>query len=138
MGIPLDEARRLGLGHFVDEIEAESRSGPRATKPDRDAMNGLERKYASHLEIRKLAGEVWRYDFQPEKLRLADRTWYEPDFRVILENGVIEYHEVKGGHMEDDAAVKLKVVAEQHPYPFVLVRWLNERWVYVRILAKKR
>lgn len=92
------------------------------TIPKRDgSMNGFEKRYAAHLENLRIIGAINRWDFQPEKLRLADRTFYEPDFRVIEKNGLIEMHEVKG-HWEDDARVKIKVAAEQHPYRFIAVK----------------
>jgi hypothetical protein len=51
-------------------------------------------------------------------LRLAQRTWYRPDFLVVIATGAIttelELHEVKG-HWEDDARVKWKVAAEMYP-----------------------
>ncbi len=98
------------------------------TQPKRDgSMNRMEREWALVLEARRRAGQIARWDFQPVKLRLADRTFYEPDFRVIALDGTIEMHETKG-FMEDDAAVKLKVAAEQHPYRFVLVRKLKGVW----------
>ena len=85
-------------------------------------MNKTEAAYASHLMARKLVGEIERFDFEPEKFRLADRTYYTPDFRVILmQDGTVEFHEVKG-FWEDDARVKIKVAAELHPYRFVAVK----------------
>lgn len=83
-------------------------------------MNKTEAAYAATLAARKLAGEIDRYDFEAVKLRLADRTFYTPDFRVILADGTEEFHEVKG-FWEDDAKVKIKVAAELHPYRFVAV-----------------
>lgn len=90
-------------------------------------MNKTEAAYAAILEARRLAGEIHRWDFEPVKLRLADRTYYTPDFRVILANMEVEYHEVKG-FWRDDARVKLKVAAEQHPYRFVAVRLVHGQW----------
>lgn len=84
-------------------------------------MNKTEAAYAQHLERRRLVDEIDRWDFEPEKLRLADRTFYSPDFRVVLADGSVEFHEVKG-FWEDDARVKIKVAAELHPYRFVAVR----------------
>ena len=84
-------------------------------------MNKTETAYAMHLERRRLCGEIDRFDFEAEKLRLADRTFYTPDFRVVLSDGSVEFHEVKG-FWEDDARVKIKVAAECHPYRFVAVR----------------
>lgn len=90
-------------------------------------MNNLERAYSNYLEARRKAGEILRWDFEPEKLRLADRTFYTPDFRVIDSEGRIEFHETKG-FMRDDAAVKIKVAAEQHPYVFKLVMQKRGQW----------
>lgn len=105
------------------------RFGRARTQPRRDgSMNKLEASYATYLQLLKSAGEIADWSFQPEKLRLADRTFYEPDFRVIKPDGMIEFHETKGTsrktdnyRAEDDAMVKIKVASEQHPYHFVLV-----------------
>jgi hypothetical protein len=112
----------------------------RAVSHDLDrGMNQTESAYASVLQLRLLAGELLRWDYEPEKLRLADLTWYTPDFRVVLANGRLEFHEVKAckanGEFlcEDDARVKFKVAAEQHPiYGFRLCGRLAKRagWRY--------
>ncbi len=102
--------------------------GRAQTQPRRDgSMNRLELEYSQRLELMRRTGQIARWDFQPEKLRLADRTFYEPDFRVVMPDGAIVFHETKG-FMRDDAAVKIKVAAEQHPYRFVLVRKLRGLW----------
>src|SRR5689334_9481004 len=68
----------------------------RTTSPD--AMNGTERRYADEfLETRRAAGEVLWWAFQAVKLRLADDTWFCPDFVVVLADGTLEFHEIKGG-----------------------------------------
>ncbi len=86
-------------------------------------MNSLERRYAQHLHSRRLAGEIHSFSFERHNLKLADRTYYRPDFEVMLTDGTIEFHEVKG-FMRDDANVKIKVAAQQFPqYVFRLVRW---------------
>jgi hypothetical protein len=96
--------------------------GRARTQPRRDgSMNRMEAQYAATLEGQRVAGAIAAWSFQPEKLRLADRTFYEPDFRVIENDGTVRFDEVKG-FMEDDAAVKIKVAAEQHPYRFFLIR----------------
>jgi len=92
-------------------------------------MNKLEAEYAKHLELRLMSGDIARWDFEPLKLRLANRTFYEPDFRVILLDGTEELHEVKG-YWEDDARVKIKVAAEMHPYSFVAIQKVKGEWVY--------
>lgn len=95
----------------------------------RHRMNGLERAYAKHLDLRVKYGKVGSYHFESIKFRLADRTWYTPDFAVYLPDGRLECHEVKG-FWRDDARVKIKVAAEMFPFRFIGVRRVDGRWVY--------
>ncbi|QBR00487.1 hypothetical protein [Paraburkholderia pallida] len=48
------------------------------------AMNQTEERYAQHLEQRKQAGEIAWVGFEAWKFRLADSTFYTPDFAVML------------------------------------------------------
>lgn len=45
---------------------------------------------------------------------------YTPDFAVMLADGVIEMHEVKG-YWTEDARAKIKVAANKFPFRFVAV-----------------
>jgi len=83
-------------------------------------MNKTEQTYAT-LDARRHAGEVAWFKFEGVKLRLADNTFYTPDFAVMLANGTVEMHEVKGC-MFDDANVKIKVAAATYPFVFRVVR----------------
>jgi hypothetical protein len=76
-------------------------------------MNKSEEAYSRQLEAMKHLNQIRRWVFEPFKLRLADRTFYEFDFMVVKEEH-IEIHEFKG-HWEDDARVKIKVAAELFP-----------------------
>lgn len=120
MGLTREDCKRLGIGHLHP-------SHAKASKPTVDAMNGTERKYADYLEQCRKRGDILRWDFEPVKLRLADSTFYTPDFRVILHDGTEEYHEVKG-FWRDDARVKIKVAAEMHPYRFIAVSLVKKQW----------
>jgi hypothetical protein len=91
-------------------------------------MNKTEARYAQHLEGRRIAGEVEWYAFEALKLRLADRTFYTPDFAVMLSTGAMECHEVKGGHWEDDARVKIKVAARMFPMRFFAFQRRKGEW----------
>jgi hypothetical protein len=91
-------------------------------------MNQLESAYAGILRDRQLAGEVIWWAYEGVKFRLADKTFYTPDFAVMLAGGEIEMHEVKG-HWEDDARVKIKVAAEMFPLRFLAVRRFRKMWV---------
>ena len=89
-------------------------------------MNKTEAAYAAYLERRKIAGEVAWYKFEGIKLRLADNTFLTLDFPVMLANGQMEMHEVKG-FWQDDAKVKMKVAADLYPFRFIAVRPLPKR-----------
>jgi len=65
-------------------------------------MNKTEAAYAERLRALQAAGEVQWHRFEGLKLRLADNTFYTPDFAVMAADGVMECHEVKG-HWQDDA-----------------------------------
>jgi hypothetical protein len=84
-------------------------------------MNKTEAAYGQHLEALRQAGEVQWYGFEAVKLRLADNTFYTPDFAVVAADGVMEMHEVKG-FWEDDARVKIKVAADKFPFRFVAMK----------------
>ena len=86
-----------------------------------DAMNKTEEAYAAHLGLRLRAGEIAWFRFEGIKVRLADSTFYTPDFAVMRTDGAMELHEVKG-HWQDDARVKIKVAAEQYPFRFLAVK----------------
>lgn len=92
-------------------------------------MNKMEAEYGALLELRKRAGEVAWYAFEGVKLRLADLTFYSPDYFVMLTNGELEVHEVKG-FWEDDARVKIKVAASLFPFRFIGARKIRGAWAF--------
>ena len=49
-----------------------------------DVVRENNQTYAQTLELRKAAGEVAWYKFEGLKFRLADNTFYTPDFAVLL------------------------------------------------------
>ncbi len=83
-------------------------------------MNQSESAYAQVLELRRRAGEVAWFKFEGIKLRLADNTFYTPDFAVMLAAGELELHEVKGFWGDDDRA-KIKIAAALYPMRFLAV-----------------
>jgi hypothetical protein len=83
-------------------------------------MNKTEQAYANRLEILKRTGFVLWYRFEGLKFRLADNTFYTPDFAVMLVDGFIECHEVKG-LWRDDARAKIKIAADMYPFKFIAV-----------------
>lgn len=91
------------------------------------AMNNTEAAYASDLELLKRNGDVLWYRFEGLKFRLADNTFYTPDFAVMVKDGSLEAHEVKG-FWTDDARVKIKVAAEMYPIRFVAIKRVRGAW----------
>lgn len=82
-------------------------------------MNKTEAAYAEHLELQRRAGAVEWFKFEALKFRLADNTFYTPDFLVLMTSGFLEAHEVKGGFWMEDARVKIKVAASIYPLRFI-------------------
>jgi len=78
-------------------------------------MNKTEDAYAWVLEAMKKSGEIKDYRFESINLRMADRTYYRPDFLVVFHTH-FEIHEIKGGFVQDDAMVKFKATAELFPW----------------------
>lgn len=92
-------------------------------------MNKTEAAYAAYLELQKKAGLIADYRFEAVKLRLADKTFYTPDFVVLAPDGTLEMHEVKG-FWEEDARVKIKVAAAQFPFRFVAITRDKGNWSF--------
>ena len=84
-------------------------------------MNKTEAAYAQILDALVHSHEIAWYKFEGVKLRLADNTFYTPDFVVMAANGLIEMHEVKG-FWQDDARAKIKIAADMYPFKFLAVK----------------
>jgi hypothetical protein len=87
-------------------------------------MNKTEKAYAAFLDTLMACGDVIWWKFEGYKFRLADKTFYSPDFAVMRATGHLEMHEVKGGIWEGDARVKIKVAASEYPHQFIAVQAL--------------
>ena len=83
--------------------------------------NKTELAYEEVLKALQRDGQIAWFKFEGVKLRLADNTFYTPDYAVMLTNGQMEMHEVKG-FWQDDARVKIKIAAELFPFRFLAVR----------------
>ena len=91
-------------------------------------MNKTEARYAQELELRKRAGDIVDYYFESFNLRLADNTYYRPDF-LIVHKDCFEFIEVKG-FLRDDANVKCKMGKELYPcFKWKMVFWKNKQWM---------
>ena len=84
-------------------------------------LNKTEQSYANYLSNLQAVGGILWHKFEGIKLRLADNTFFSPDFAVMMPDGQIHIKEVKG-YMMDDANVKIKVASDQYPFRFFIVR----------------
>lgn len=98
----------------------------------RREMNRTESKYADYLRERLMVGEIRWWEFEAWKFRLADKTYYSPDF-IVIDNAMrIEAHEIKSEWSTgkpgwtDDARVKIKAAAEHHPVRFLAVTHMKD------------
>ena len=89
-----------------------------------------EEQYNSMLELKYRACEILAYEYESITFRLAPKTTYTPDFLVVLPDGKVQIHEVKG-FAREDAIVKFKVAAQQNPwFEFIMVKKSKtEGWV---------
>lgn len=85
------------------------------------AMNKTEQAYANYLESNRVQGDIAWFKFEGVKLRLADNTFYTPDFAVMKADGQMQMHEVKG-FWQDDARAKIKIAADMYPFEFIAVK----------------
>jgi hypothetical protein len=114
-------------------------------------MNKLETKYFQWCLQLKEEGFIREFWFQPNKWRLADLTYYTPDFLVILLDGSEHYVDTKQTRKdknrkseefpdgvefpfrEDDASVKMKWVSEKYwPYDWWMAYWskYQNQWLH--------
>ena len=120
MGLSLAEAERCGIAHLHPDHPANKREaepvakakGPRITGKNEYGQNKTEAAWDRRLADLRAAGVIRAYAFELFKIRLAGNTYYSPDFVVMRNDGSLAILEIKG-FMRDDAAVKLKVAAEQ-------------------------
>lgn len=109
-----DEAKKPARGGGMKAMQALGRL-------EKGELNKTEEAYRAHLEVRRMAGEIVWYQFEPFRLVLAEKTTYSPDFLVQLASGHLEVHEVKG-HWMEDARIKIKVAARMFPvFKFIAV-----------------
>jgi hypothetical protein len=92
-------------------------------------MNKVEAAYDAHLKVLRMEGDVIWHGYEAIKLRLADKTYFTPDFAVLKHDGCIEFIDVKGrttrvdckgkkqekAYSQEDARLKVKVAAAMFP-----------------------
>jgi hypothetical protein len=99
----------------------------------RPTMTRPEREMQRILDARKRAGEVEEYWYESVKLKIgAIRCHYTPDFFVRRTGGGMEFIEVKGPYMREDARVKYMSAAREHTWAaWRLMRLVKGEWITV-------
>ena len=93
------------------------------------ARSKWEANYARYLQWLYEQGEIAHWQHEPEtfwfeKIKRGCRS-YLPDFRVILRDNSVEYHEVKGW-MDARSKTKIKRMAKYHPN--IVLRIFDAVW----------
>jgi hypothetical protein len=109
-------------------------------------INKTEAAYMAHLDLLIRLGEIqWRSEHEGVTVKLAKDLRYTADFAVLAADSILEFHDIKkrikakdkDGHhtgefkplIEDDALVKLKMVAQIWPVRVFTVIDANGNWV---------
>lgn len=93
------------------------------------ARSRWEANYARYLQFLKMNGHIAEWEHEPvtfwfESVKRGVRS-YLPDFRVTTNNGLEEYHEVKGW-MDPRSKTKLKRMKKYHP--LVRITLIESAW----------
>jgi len=96
-------------------------------------MNKTELKYANDVLNPYLwAKKILSWQFEGMGFRMADRTFYYPDFLVVFPDR-FEIHEVKGRPPTDDSLVKFKTCRELFPWFVWRMKQLKKgEWVLIQ------
>ena len=108
-----------------------------------EKKNKTETAYEAHLNLRKITGEVVWFQFEGITFKLGPDCKYTPDFPVMLTDGTLEIHEIKGTEkrkklsgegysvprFEDDARAKIAVAASMFPFVFKVVFKIDGNWI---------
>jgi hypothetical protein len=93
--------------------------------------NKWERNYAQYLDLRKYIKEIACYRYEGLAFRLATNTYLHPDFLVVMPDGRMEIHEVKG-HKREKWWARFKIAREMFPwFTWRVVKIEKGQWVEV-------
>jgi len=124
---------------YAAYVQAKTKPAERKARVDyvpyrerKRGMNGLETAFAASLEAKRRAGVIRWWAFEPIRIKLAEATYYKPDFLTVDAEGHTEVFETKG-LMREAARVRLNVAASKLPWPFWLVKKCGDGFTVKRI-----
>jgi hypothetical protein len=102
----------------ADNAYSRTRSGKRADLDNKFFRSSWEANYARYLNWLISVGEVTSWEFECRTFLFEGQTRgvisYTPDFRVVMPDGSVQWHEVKGW-MDDKSKSRLKKMAKFYP-----------------------
>ena len=126
-------------GDLKPQVDAERKAALRArgrVRKRAGEMNKTEAAFDTELRFQRSCGHVVWFAFEAMKFRLADNTFYTPDFAVLYGDGMLRMIDTKGTtkkdgkyrpFVEEDAKIKAKIAAEQFPISFALAYRLPKK-----------
>jgi hypothetical protein len=123
------------MGFDDSQIEAGLESIPEEKPTNANRYKSkAEQLYAWRLDDLKRSGAITWWGYEAMKFRLADPidgqrgAWYTPDFIVVLENRVVECHEVKG-HLREAARLRFLMASQTyHWHVWRMIRRDGASW----------
>lgn len=121
--------QKMLAGEMRDGGFSRCLSGKRLDLGDTYFRSSWEANYARFLNFLKKEGKIvdWSYEtktFLFESVKLGTRS-YTPDFRVVYNDGRVEWHEVKGWM---DPASKIRLAAMEKFYPDEKIVVIGAEW----------
>lgn len=97
------------------------------------AMNKIERDYHEHLHSRLRSGEILWHAFEAITLKLGHDLRYTIDEFVMVADGALQAHEVKGDYEREDSKIKRRAAAALFPWPLYLVTRNGDGWKLTQV-----
>jgi hypothetical protein len=103
--------------------------GKRADLGDLYLRSSWEANYARYLNFLIEHKEIQNWQYEPDTFEFTNIKkgvrFYTPDFKVCLNNGEIEYHEVKGW-MDNKSITRGKRMEKY--YPEIKIKLIDKTW----------
>lgn len=99
----------------------------KATSIYQEYQSDIEKKYALHLSFLLQAKKIKRFDYHSERLKLIDYLYICPHFRIVNNEDIVEFHDVKKT-WRDQSKERLKIAKNLHPYRFFAITLKNNQW----------
>lgn len=94
-------------------------------------LNNTEKSFAAYLQERQSAGAILWWKAHPFNVRLAEKTFYRPDFLCLMADMSLVIFEVKGSYTSEKGRMKVKLCAEALPvFKIIKASRKNGAWQF--------